>query len=459
MLAWGIVQNFWNLAEANVHPDEPIYASSGIRYLHGDFSTNFEHPFTAKYMFGLAQLVLGEGVTSARIAAATAAVITGLVLWWWLRLEAGPVTGLLGAAMWFLLPRSIATFWGPRLDRFALLESFMVMFGVGAMAACWWWMRSGRRLPMALSAALLALAATSKVSIAVIAPVLVLTPVLVRRDRSTIRQAGAFVAIAAATALLTYLPAGNPFDPIGSMLDFQSRHQSTGHRVEVGDIVTQFPPWWTNLYWMFQGVGWLTSIGMIVGTVLVVVCRTDRLLAGFLAATLGSVAAFSLLVSHVALAHYYYALLPALTLLAALGLTAPWRSARLETAGLSTAVTRITAFTAGALLLIAAAGTTMATARVHPWGAARIEAALAAHGKAGARVLMTGMNRFEYSLYVDHPVTRYRPDIAAIAVFRGWHRTPPDPALINLVDDHPEDFERIELDQLELYIVRTPHAP
>ena len=151
LLLWAVFQNFWNLAAANVEVDETVYVKAGWQYVHGDFRLNGEHPFTAKYLMGIAQLILGQGLTSARTAAAVASLVTGVIIWWWLRTEVGRTTGMLAAAMWLLLPRQISLFWGPREDRYALLEPFMMMFGVAAMAAGWWWYRSGRWSPMVLA--------------------------------------------------------------------------------------------------------------------------------------------------------------------------------------------------------------------------------------------------------------------------------------------------------------------
>ena len=458
LLLWAVFQNFWNLAAANVEADETVYVKAGWQYVHGDFRLNGEHPFTAKYLMGIAQLILGQGLTSARTAAAVASLVTGVIIWWWLRTEVGRTTGMLAAAMWLLLPRQISLFWGPREDRYALLEPFMMMFGVAAMAAGWWWYRSGRWSPMALSAVAIALAATSKVSIAVVAPVLVLMPLLARRDRRTARQAVAFVVIAAGVAALTFVPAGDPVAAVRRMLAFQARQDGAGHVVEVAGMVTSRPPWWTNLYWMAQGIGWLASGGLVVGVLLLLAYRRSAL-GLFVGANLGVLAVFYLFVSSVALPHYYYAFLPELIILSAIGLTAPWRFGSVRWTGIPVAVPRALALGAGLLLLVSAVGTSVDTARLHPWGPARIEAALAAAGRPAGPVLITGMTRSEYRSYVTAPVTTYQSNIVAIAVFRGSLRNRPSPELIRLVDEHPANFQRVQLDEIELYIVKVPLAP
>lgn len=457
LILWALYQNFWNLSDSNLHPDETIYAEAGWSYVHGDFQLNLEHPFTAKYIIGVAQVILGEGVESGRVAAAFASVITGLVLWWWLRGEAGRTTAMLAGAMWLLLPRVASSIWGPRIDRYALLEPFMIMFAVVAAYACWRWTRTGNWLPAVVSACAIALAATCKVPAAVIAPVLIVTPLLARREWRTVRQAGMFVLIAATVVVMTYLPSGDVVSPISYMLEFQGRHAAAGHLVEVAGISTFYPPWWTNIYWMAQGIGWLASLGLLIGVTLWLIYRQSAL-GAFVALILAAFAFFLLVISSVALTHYYLAMLPWLCVLSAIGLTAPWRVERAWPAGIMGAL-RVGALTAGLLLVCSAVGTTVANARLHPWGPARVEEALINTGHPSGPVLMTGFHEWEYFPYVHQPVTEYRSDIIAIAVHRGWLRSMPNASTLRLVDEHPEDFDRIQLDEVELYIVRVPRAP
>jgi len=47
----------------------------------------------------------------------------------------------------------------------------------------------------------------------------------------------------------------------------------------------------------------------------------------------------------------------------------------------------------------------------------------------------------------------------AIAVFRGSLRNRPSRDVIRLVDEHPANFQRVQLDEIELYIVKVPLAP
>ncbi len=110
LAVWALHQTFWNLLGHNVHGDESVYVRAGWAYLHGDFSANREHPPTAKYLFGAAQVLFGQGVLGPRIVVGVLVVAVGVTLFWWLRREVGFWTGVLVAAMWLL---TRATSWAP----------------------------------------------------------------------------------------------------------------------------------------------------------------------------------------------------------------------------------------------------------------------------------------------------------------------------------------------------------
>ena len=71
----------WRISTESVLFDEPAYASAGAAFFDGDFTENLEHPPVAKYLFGLGQQLLGEGIDSARVTSALASVVIALVLW------------------------------------------------------------------------------------------------------------------------------------------------------------------------------------------------------------------------------------------------------------------------------------------------------------------------------------------------------------------------------------------
>ncbi len=64
---------YWHVGRQRTDVDEDVYVRAGWQYVHGVFTLNLEHPPTAKFLFGLAELVVGSPTTlGPRIVAATA---------------------------------------------------------------------------------------------------------------------------------------------------------------------------------------------------------------------------------------------------------------------------------------------------------------------------------------------------------------------------------------------------
>lgn len=80
VFSFGAYLAFWNMWSANVNIDEFIYVQAGFDYVHGDFSSNREHPPAAKYFFGIAQLIFGEGVLAPRIFFAFLVIAVGVLV-------------------------------------------------------------------------------------------------------------------------------------------------------------------------------------------------------------------------------------------------------------------------------------------------------------------------------------------------------------------------------------------
>jgi 4-amino-4-deoxy-L-arabinose transferase-like glycosyltransferase len=403
-------------------------------------------------VYGLFQLLFGPGVDSARLAAAAATLAGGAMMWWWVRSAAGRRSAVLAAAIWLLLPHWLFLSWGPRADRFALLEPVMIMFTLAAGAATWKWVATRSTLAMAVAAVCLALAVTSKPSAIAVAPVLVLYPLLRDRDRRAVGQSAAFAAIAAATAVATYLPSGNVVGSIAHLLRFQTEHNEVGHPFEVAGAVYQFQPWWANLFWLAGGLGVAVTVALVGCSVMAFLVGRDDL-AVFVGLLLGSLLAFHLVISSVTLPHYYLVLVPWLSMLAALGMVAPWRNRRrAASARLRPAMAgRMTAIAAAVVLLVASIVGTVQTVTLRPTGVARVAAALADNGRPAGPVLVTGLPGWQYSTYLSD-VTRNRAAAVAIVVHRGWARDRPDPRILTLVDGRPDRYRLIQLDDVELYL-------
>ena len=83
--------------------------TAGWDYVHGDFTQNLEHPPTAKYLYGLAQLVFGQGILGPRLVVSLMAFAAGIILLLWLRTEVGWWAGLAAAGVWWITPRGGAS--------------------------------------------------------------------------------------------------------------------------------------------------------------------------------------------------------------------------------------------------------------------------------------------------------------------------------------------------------------
>lgn len=450
---WGLYQCFGNAGAANVSSDEPVYLAAGWDYLHGDMSANLEHPPTAKYLIGLAQLLLGEGLLAGRIAAGAATFLTGVVLWFWLKRELGFVLALLPAGLFLLFPRTTAQ-GDTRIDRLALLEPFMVLFAVAAMAAAWEWARrraaggGGGRL-IALAGALFALSVTSKLTTAVLAPVFVLPLLMAGGRRTAVRGFLAFSLAFAVTAVLAYLPV-HPVEAIRYLLDFQSEHNADGHLIDVAGQAYQFPPWWANLWFTLTGIGPAALAILLVGCLLALVARRQRLLVAYLGGAAALLLVFHLVVSSVALPHYYEAWAWLLCALAGVGIAEALRDAL--------ALPRWIARPLGVLLVgasvVVAAATSAGIADERPTGVARVAGVLHERGLDGGLVLMQGMSSGVYAPYLGD---RYTTDpgsagIVAIAIERSA-RFPVDPRVEEYLATDPEV---LQLDGLELVLTDGP---
>ncbi|WP_068256052.1 glycosyltransferase family 39 protein [Rathayibacter tritici] len=450
---WALYQCFGNLSAANISSDEPVYLAAGWDYLHGDVSANLEHPPVAKYLIGLAQVLLGEGLLAGRIAAGTAAFLTGAILWLWFRSELGSTLALIPAGLFLLFPRT-AVGAGTRIDRLALLEPFMVLFAVAAMAAAWTWSRAspGRRSGwlIALAGALLALSVTSKLTTAVLVPVFLL-PLLRSGSRGrTLRGALAFAVAFVVTGVLAYLPV-HPVEAIPYLLDFQSEHNAIGHLIEVAGSAYVFPPWWANLWFMLAGIGPVALAVLLLGALLALLAPRRRALVLYLGGATLLLLVFHVVVSSVALPHYYAAWAWLLCALAGIGIAEALRGGILLPA--------LVARGSGAVLLAAsivvAAATSAGIAEERPTGIARVADVLRERGLDGGLVLAQGMSSGVYVPYLGDRVTTdpSSTGIVAIAIAPS-SRFPVDPRVTAYLESaHPET---VRLDDLTLVLTGGP---
>ena len=134
-----LLLGLWRLDVPTPHYDEPLYAAVGRRYLDGDLNHTLEHPPVATYAFGVAQLLFGDGIPSARLASLAAGVVTTFLVWLLVSRLAGRNVAAFAALAWACLPQSLsAGEVGTIIERpetVAFLESITTMFMVAAVWA------------------------------------------------------------------------------------------------------------------------------------------------------------------------------------------------------------------------------------------------------------------------------------------------------------------------------------
>jgi 4-amino-4-deoxy-L-arabinose transferase-like glycosyltransferase len=320
---WGLWLAFYNLAGHPEVSDEQIYTSAGWAYVHGDFSANQEHPPVAKLIMGAFQVVFGPGIPSARYAAATAGVLTGLILWIGFGAFVSKWTGLAAAAVWLLLPRGIPAY--PRVDRLALLEPFMMLFATAALICFLWWLNRPAWWKASAVGAALVLAAGSKESAAILVPVFALAFVVWGAGRSRITSV-AWAALGGAVIFAAVLLPPDGINQLGYMLGFQAAHNAEGHPQVVAGVTYVFQPWWANFWDLWRGLGTVVTAALVGGLILSLFNRSKRAVI-LVWACLGVFVVFYVLVAKIALVFYYTGWMWAVSAGAGLGMTV-WEQRR-----------------------------------------------------------------------------------------------------------------------------------
>lgn len=301
--------NLANLGVPTWRYDELVYRDAGWAYLHGNLTSNREHPPLGKYLIGVVELAAGRG-TDIRVVAVVASLVTGAILAAFAWRLAGRLAAAVALAAWTLLPHAVQG-GVVRLDRFLFLDPLMAAWATGALYLAY------RRRPW-LAGLLLGAAVATKVPGALYLP-----GVLVLVGAAWWRALAAAVAAFAAA----YAPYGTgALDALRYMVDFQDSAAAHGHPVLVAGHHYLHAPWWSHLWWQWQaydGVGCAVLVVAAVATVGLVPDRRTTL--ALVLAVLVPLAALS---AHgVKLPYYFYDWQPPLTLLAAVGLVAMLRRA------------------------------------------------------------------------------------------------------------------------------------
>jgi 4-amino-4-deoxy-L-arabinose transferase-like glycosyltransferase len=317
------------LAAVEWKNDEVGYRNAGVAYTGGDFTLNREHPFLVKYLYGVAERLLGDGSpTAVRAVSGVAAILTGLVLVALVRQVAGIWTGLLAGMLWTVLPHPVqlgvrADSVAPKLERLASLEALTVLFLVVALHQAWQWAQRGSWRAALLCGAALGAAGGSKAAAVVAVPALVglvLWFRLRRNSAQVLLQVAAGAAAAVLVLLLSYAPdAAGTVGHLQAILDNASAQSAGGHAVVLADQRYESAPWWALLYWQWAGQG------TVVTAVLALLCalapwqrRLDRRLVWSLLAAVAVPLAWFSLVNGFILSHYASLYQPPLAVLAAL---------------------------------------------------------------------------------------------------------------------------------------------
>lgn len=440
---WGIYQSFWNLGARDINGDEQTYVQAGWQYVHGRFALNQEHPPTAKYLFGLAQLVVGQGVVGPRAVVAGLIVLGGAVIFWWLRREVGWWGALLATGLWMLGPRGVPDSDGLRIDRSATIDPVMVVFALAAFATGWRWIRTERWYWAAASGVLMAASVTSKVSTLVLLPAFLILPMLFRRWRTMLWGGLVWTGAFAVTAIAVYAPLG--FHAVHYMLSFQSQHNQEGHLTSVAGTTYTHAPWWANLWFMVQGMGLPFVIVLAVGVVAALVIRPDRLTV-WLAVSLALILGFYLGYADVALAYYYDAWTGLVSVLAGVGY-ARLATMRPRLVGLPVVAAAVV------VALFASAGVAATVWRARPTGIARVPALLRREAPPGGVPLVAGLSPSVYAPYLGSRATMSDAQGPYSAIIDGTDpRFPLTPKERAVLSADRADFRRYRLDDVTLWV-------
>ena len=441
---WGAYQCLWNPAGQNIAGDEHTYVTVGWQYIHGDFSRNLEHPPTAKYIYGIAQLVAGQGTLGPRVVVGVMVLAGGVILLLWLRATVGWWAGLAAAALWWVTRRAGASF---RIDRLAMLEPVMTFFALAALAAAWLWMHSGKLWWVPVSAALMALSVTSKVSTLVILPAFLVLPLLYRRPKSAIVGGLVWIATFGIVFIAVYAPVGM-VDAISYMLEYQGGHNDLGHSTRIAGQAYQFAPWWANFYFIMRGLRPVVLVVIAVGVIAALIIRPDRLVA-YLGTVVILLGIFYVGISNVALGGYYYVFLPFLIALCVIGYSRLFEV-------LPSVVTATVALAAIVAVAVPSTSLSHRIWEVRPSAISRVPAILEAHGVgAQEKVLLVGCTSSTYVPYMNGRGTSKlnRGPFAAAVEGRDPRGTSAEP-LHELISDRPEEFQRYSAGNLIVWIPR-----
>jgi len=227
---------------------------SGLEYLQGDFTRNWEHPFLGKYLMGLSLRLFGRSDFSARLPSALFGFLTGIVIYFFAKEVTNPWCGLAAVCVWSTSP---IVLW---VSRRAILDAPFVFFFTLSWYLFWRFFQTKSTGHALLGGIMLGLAAATKIVGATLVPILFLHLVFPGiKDRELLKPAVLSklilaLAIALLLFLLIYAPVLNRLGPIFRVMNEHWKwQQRTGHRQVVNGVIYDKQPWWTYLYWYWRG--------------------------------------------------------------------------------------------------------------------------------------------------------------------------------------------------------------
>ncbi len=281
--AYSFCNFFFNLEAESFYYDEVVYSVSGLEYLQGDFTRNWEHPFLGKYLMGLSLRLFGRSDFSARLPSALFGFLTGIVIYFFAKEVTNPWCGLAAVCLWSTSP---IVLW---VSRRAILDAPFVFFFTLSWYLFWRFFQTKSTSHALLGGITLGLAAAAKLVGVLLVPILFVYLLFpgVRdtaigeglptepppprsgdlrrsklpgvRDKGFLRPAALSKLILALVValllfLLTYAPV---LDRLGPIFRVMSEHwqweQRVGHRDVVNGVIYDKQPWWTYLYWYWRG--------------------------------------------------------------------------------------------------------------------------------------------------------------------------------------------------------------
>lgn len=316
VVAWWAA--FWRIDVATVLVDEPVYSRAGEFWIQGDFERNAEHPPLGKFAFGLAQELFGNGINTSRLVSGLAFVATTFVIWALGTRLFSRSAGVVAAVAWIVLPKSVGSNEvgtdGDRLERFAMLEPLVTLWMAAALWFGWRLAQDDQRTRDAVGLGVaIGLAAATKLVGPVVA-VSIVGFLLLAVGWHLLRPLAIAGVASAVTFAFTYLPLGTgAVQVVRDMVSINRQHAAAGHQVFVNGETTNFPPWYTELWYHYDAEGLLASLALLAA--FVVMWRRPQYRRAALYVTAFVVTVYAALsFSTVELRHYRYVAWPGFAL-------------------------------------------------------------------------------------------------------------------------------------------------